>query len=89
MSFQFIVCQLTCVFFFFSFTSLNMCQLLKDTRQPTCIYFLCNFLRVKREKLAKTLSNIYIARDRPGLETQQLFTSDNGGSFVKVAGMTK
>ena len=44
---------------FFSSTSHSTCQLLKCACQLTCIYFLCKFLRAKREKLAKTLSNIY------------------------------
>ena len=48
---------------FFSFTSRNTCQFLKCACQLTCIYFLCKFLHVKREKLAKTFSNIYTVVD--------------------------
>ena len=73
MSLQFLVCQLTCGFFF---TSHNMCGLLKRACQLTCISFLCKFLRVKRETLAKTLSNIYTdgpkaQRNPHGLGSQQ------------------
>ena len=57
-SLQFLMCQLMCVFFFF--TSHNTYQLLKCACQLTCIWILCKFLRVKREKLANFLSNIYI-----------------------------
>ena len=38
---------------FFFFTSHSTCQLLKCACQLTCIYFLCKFLRVKREKTCK------------------------------------
>jgi hypothetical protein len=58
MSFQFLVCQLTYDFF------LHKSQYMSISRMCVSIdvhFFLCKFLRVKREKLAKTLSNIYIA----------------------------
>ena len=63
MSYQFLACQLMCVFFF---TSHSACQL---TCVCVCVFkiiiiiiiiLLCEFLHVKSEKLAKTLSNIHI-----------------------------
>ena len=45
----------------FSLTSHTPCQNLNCVCQLTCILFLDKFLRVKGQKLAKTLSNIYIA----------------------------
>jgi hypothetical protein len=45
---------------FLFFTSYSTCQLLNCACQLTCILFFCEFLPVKNEKLAKTLSNIYI-----------------------------
>jgi hypothetical protein len=41
---------------FFSFTSHITCQNLNCECQLTCVLFLCEFLRVKYQKLAKTLS---------------------------------
>jgi hypothetical protein len=53
------------IFFFTSHSTCQFlecaCQFLECACQLTCIFFLCKFLRVKREKLAKTLSNIYTA----------------------------
>jgi hypothetical protein len=64
MSFQFLVCQLTCDFF------LHKSQYVSISRMCVSIdvhFFLCKFLRVKREKLAKTLSNIYTAGKDPSV----------------------
>ena len=61
MSFQFLACQLT-RFFLFLYKS-QLCQIWNCACQSTCILFLYKFLRVKSEKLAKTLSNIHTALD--------------------------
>ena len=44
---------------FFLFRSHTSCQILNRTYQLTCILFLCKFLHVKCQKLAKTLSKIH------------------------------
>ena len=55
--FKFLKCQLTYGFFLTSHTT---CQNLNCACQLTSILFSCKFLCVKCQKLAKTLSNIYI-----------------------------
>ena len=63
MLFQFLVCQLTCAFF------LHKSQYVSTSKMCVSIdvhLFFVQVLRVKTEKLAKTLSNIYTGwRFRP------------------------
>ena len=81
MSFQFLACQLTCVFFF---TSHSMCQLLNCACQLTCILFLCEYLHVKNAKLAKTLSNNTLVRSSHEHPPSISLTSTNKcKNFVK------
>ena len=49
----------------FFFTCHNTCQNLNYARQSTCSLFLCKFLHVKRQKLAKTLSKIHTGQFSP------------------------
>ena len=73
MSFQYLVCRMTCDLFF---TSHNTCQLLNCVCQLMCIilFFWCDFLRVKINKLAK-LCQTYTLVPRQHIKYMSLNTN--------------
>ena len=71
----------------FLLTSHTTCQDFCCACQLTCISFTCKNLRVKYQKLAKTLSNIYIEGEATRLQTS--LPNERGTKLLEGRNMSR
>ena len=71
----------------FFLTSHTTCQDFCCACQLTCISFTCKNLRVKYQKLAKTLSNIYIEGEATRLQTS--LPNERGTKLLEGRNMSR